>query len=901
MSQDTAQIRKVQDKEGTQFFPITHVDAVIDENGDAVSTLLAGKQDTLVSGTNIKTINNESLLGSGNISVSGGGGGTVTSVAMTVPTGLSISGSPITSSGTLAVSLATGYSIPTTSKQDSWDAKGTYSKPSGGIPATDLASAVQTSLGKADTALQSYTETDPVFTASAAAGIATTDISAWNAKLSGVTFNGVSATVTGGVAAITATIPAAPGTLQTNLTTAQTASASEALSGSIKLHKIAKTGTYSDLIGTPTIPTKVSDLTNDAGYTTNTGTVTRVDVGTSQYSPSSGIVSLPAYPTTLPASDVSAWAKAANKPSYTLDEVSDGSTRKLADYLPLAGGTMQGNLFLTSGSSSLYITGSDSAIVTGTSGTDSSHGTSTLGMVYGSTYLRGQGNPIWKKYDSEGNSTNYTIYHSGNFTPGDYLPLSGGTMTGAGSITYTGDDIAVPLVRNVTRTVSGGWARALADLKVDGGSSFSIVGYGSDYTPGSGSNSITYAYLGFNGYNGDNLRIASDSIKWGNNTIWHAGNDGASSGLDADKLDGQEGSYYAAASSLSSYLPLSAGSSYPLTGDLFLTAGKGISATGGVGLLVYHPSDWPGISSTQWGVGTVESQGVIRSTASDLLHYRGGTNYKVWDAANSGNTGASWSAASITSGYYSTNIPGGSKWYRIFEFNRSASGAASAIIKISRSYSNSNNESYIFSVNIAYSGAVSITQLSGVANIQLIRKVRVDHRNSDHCFVDFYYDGTALNGVNISGYGDGTFQAPAEATLVGTAKEFNLITNGLATNGNIVASGTITPGSDTRLKDDQKVIHADSAYSVIEKLNPKTWVWNQLAEGNAGKAGAGLVAQEVKSVLPEAIEVAGDQETGFHSLNYNMIQGYEIAAIKGLIEEVKSLKAEIAELKKQIK
>ena len=35
---------------------------------------------------------------------------------------------------------------------------GTYSKPSGGIPKSDLASAVQTSLNKADTALQSYTE-----------------------------------------------------------------------------------------------------------------------------------------------------------------------------------------------------------------------------------------------------------------------------------------------------------------------------------------------------------------------------------------------------------------------------------------------------------------------------------------------------------------------------------------------------------------------------------------------------------------------------------------------------------------------------------------------------------------------------------------------------------------------
>lgn len=35
---------------------------------------------------------------------------------------------------------------------------GTYSKPSSGIPKSDLASSVQTSLGKADTALQSYTE-----------------------------------------------------------------------------------------------------------------------------------------------------------------------------------------------------------------------------------------------------------------------------------------------------------------------------------------------------------------------------------------------------------------------------------------------------------------------------------------------------------------------------------------------------------------------------------------------------------------------------------------------------------------------------------------------------------------------------------------------------------------------
>lgn len=46
-------------------------------------------------------------------------------------------------------------------------------------------------------------------------------------------------------------------TLNTNNTTSQTASASEALSGSgtINLHKVAKTGSYNDLLNKPTIPT----------------------------------------------------------------------------------------------------------------------------------------------------------------------------------------------------------------------------------------------------------------------------------------------------------------------------------------------------------------------------------------------------------------------------------------------------------------------------------------------------------------------------------------------------------------------------------------------------------------------------------------------------------------------
>ena len=51
----------------------------------------------------------------------GVGTGTVTSVDMTVPTGLVVTGNPVTTSGTLAVALDTGYSIPTDTSQDNWD------------------------------------------------------------------------------------------------------------------------------------------------------------------------------------------------------------------------------------------------------------------------------------------------------------------------------------------------------------------------------------------------------------------------------------------------------------------------------------------------------------------------------------------------------------------------------------------------------------------------------------------------------------------------------------------------------------------------------------------------------------------------------------------------------------
>ena len=64
----------------------------------------------------------------------------------------------ITSSNKLASDLVddtnSGNKFVTTSEKQTWNGK--YDKPSTGIPKTDLASAVQTSLNKADTALQEH-------------------------------------------------------------------------------------------------------------------------------------------------------------------------------------------------------------------------------------------------------------------------------------------------------------------------------------------------------------------------------------------------------------------------------------------------------------------------------------------------------------------------------------------------------------------------------------------------------------------------------------------------------------------------------------------------------------------------------------------------------------------------
>ena len=80
------------------------------ENNDISISKANTTTDGYLSSTDWNTFNNKSNTT-----------GTVTSVSATVPTGFAISGSPITTSGTLGITFAAGYSLPTTAKQTEWD------------------------------------------------------------------------------------------------------------------------------------------------------------------------------------------------------------------------------------------------------------------------------------------------------------------------------------------------------------------------------------------------------------------------------------------------------------------------------------------------------------------------------------------------------------------------------------------------------------------------------------------------------------------------------------------------------------------------------------------------------------------------------------------------------------
>jgi hypothetical protein len=114
-------------------------------------------------------------------------------------------------------------------------------------------------------------------------------------------------------------------------------------------------------------------------------------------------------------------------------------------------------------------------------------------------------------------------------------------------------------------------------------------------------------------------------------------------------------------------------------------------------------------------------------------------------------------------------------------------------------------------------------------------------------------------------------------------ERLRLTSDGVSATGNFIASGNVTAYSDIKLKEDIKPI--ENAISKVQKLRGVTYTRNDLKDTELRHAG--LIAQEVELVLPEAVSETFED---IKVVNYN-------ATIALLVEAVKELKAEIEHLK----
>ena len=233
-------------------------------------------------------------------------------------------------------------------------------------------------------------------------------------------------------------------------------------------------------------------------------------------------------------------------------------------------------------------------------------------------------------------------------TEANYLPLSAGSgksLTGQLYITLsntstTPDIVAKAGTSNVSYLDIRTSDNKSANVGFISGSGWGVADYGGAYLFVTGNSHVGGVFVNSDGvYYTDS---ASDLDKY---TVWHSGNDGASSGLDADLLDGQHGSYYNNLLTFYDSGTTSADSvTYPLA---LLNSGTPSTSWHYVTTMYYNAVGSNYASQIATSFNSSSPAIWIRQKYSTWTDWAG-----VWTTANAGSTSFSWSAASI-------NLPNG--------------------------------------------------------------------------------------------------------------------------------------------------------------------------------------------------------------------------------------------------
>lgn len=236
-------------------------------------------------------------------------------------------------------------------------------------------------------------------------------------------------------------------------------------------------------------------------------------------------------------------------------------------------------------------------------------------------------------------------------------------------------------------------------------------------------------------------------------------------------------------------------------------------------------------------------------------------------------------------------------WYRVAQFISGAGRGNSVLLYLSRTYAYGNNESYIFAITTMYSGIVSISQLAGKYNSQILTKIRVDNPNSGLGYIDVYYNSDKENETHVTTIGSAHSLSSVafNPTTVGTVTEYS-ISNGMGTSGNFIASGEVTAASDERLKTIVGDGNLDLRY--IAKAPNILFKWNN---GQDDKVHGGSLAQYF---LTGAKHFVLGSDKDYYSLNYGALAtSMAISIAKEVVKhdnEITRLKKEVVKLRERV-